>query len=250
MRLIIILTLVALFFSTGVYSAEPSFTDREAKAFIEKLWSNIPWIVFLGPMSVVEDRTLGVSMSLTDPSDVRISESYYKTYLQTEEKIGIIKISVVKDFESRDGDWGDHMARTLGGLKRKILVEKTDVGAALAKKEGLEQTFTAFAGFPKLVLRTSGTVTVDKIVKNEGKQIGIDNYRVIMAGYTEEWSPEYKHRQESVTGKKLSEKRKTIMLIKFDPFSSKWKLVTFDVANRGEDFSTNYVSRALSMIEK
>lgn len=237
---------MALFFSTGVYSAEPSLTDKEAKAFIEKLWSNNPWIIWLGHMNVVDDKSLGVSITLTDPTNVKITENYYKTYLQAEEKIGIIKISVVQNYDLRKGDWGDWMAQTLGGLKRKIFVEKTDVGVALAKKGGLEQTFTGFAEFPKLVLRVSGTVTVDKIVKNEARQVGIDNYRIIMANYTEEWSPEYKRAQELI-GRKLSEKRKTIMLIKFDPFSSTWKNVAFDVANRDEDFSTNYVSRVLGV---
>lgn len=58
MRLII-LTLVALFFSTGAYSAEPSLTDKEAKAFIEKLWGISADVIKLGSMTVVDDESLG-----------------------------------------------------------------------------------------------------------------------------------------------------------------------------------------------
>jgi hypothetical protein len=89
MRLIIILTLVALFFSTGTYSAEPSLTDKEAKAFIEKLWSTSAIIIKLGSVIVVAEEP--------DITKNRIPEELYKTY-QAYEKIGIIKISVVKNY--------------------------------------------------------------------------------------------------------------------------------------------------------
>lgn len=85
---------------------------------------------------------------------------------------------------------------------------------------------------------------MDEIVKNEARQKGIDNYRIIMATYTVKWTPEFKDAMEMI-GRKLSEKRKVTMLIKFDPFSSAWKNVAIDLANRDEDFSTNNVSRAL-----
>jgi len=241
MRLIIILTLVALFFSTGAYSAEPSFTDKEAKAFIEKLWSNFREIIKLGSMTVVADESLG-GLGMSYPEN-KMTQNFYKIY-QAYEKLGIIKISIVKRYDPGKGGWGDWIAYTTGGLRQKIFIEKTDLGEALAKRGGFPQTFGEDKDVDVLVIRQYISVKVDEIVKNEARQKGIDNYRIIMATLNTEWTPEYKRVVEMI-GRKLSEKRKVIMLIKFDPFSSTWKMVTFDVANRDEDFTTNHVSSAL-----
>jgi len=229
MRLIIMLTLLPLFLSTTIFSAEVGLTDKEAKAFIENLWSTSHFAIKLGSMTVVAKNT--------DIAKNRISEEVYKA-LQAYEKVGIIKISVVKSSQDLlKGDWNDHLAYNLGGVRGQIVITKTDAGETLAKKGGLPQK----DGW--LVIR-QGIFRVDEIIKNEARRKGIDNYRIIMATYTAEWTPELKRAQE-MRGKQLSEKRKVIMLIKFDPFSSTWKDVAHDLANTDEDFTTNNVSRAL-----
>jgi hypothetical protein len=232
MRLIIIFTLVALFFNTVAFSAEPGFTNKEAKAFIEKLWNTDSFSIKLGSITVVDRRIAGEPKI----AENRISEELYETY-QTWKKLGIFRISIVKTYGSSGSD-SDMFAHSLGGLRKEILIEKTDLGETLVKRDGLPQK----DGW--LVMKT-GIYRVDEIVKNEARQKGADSYRIIMATYTAECTPEFKRAMEMI-GRKISEKRKVIMLIKFDPFSSTWKNVTYDIANRDEDFSTNYVSRALA----
>jgi hypothetical protein len=124
MRLIIMLTLVFLFFSTATFSAEPSLADKEAKAFIEKLWSTSGLSIKLGSITVVA-REPNIAKN-------RILEELYKIY-QAFEKLGIIRISIVKTL--REGDIDD----AIGGLIKEIFVEKTDAGETLAKRGGLPQ---------------------------------------------------------------------------------------------------------------
>ena len=223
MRLIIILTLLPLFLSTTTFSAEPTLTDEEARAFIEKLWSTSPFAIKLGSMTVVGGFAELAGDFNTAQNE--ISGAGYKT-LQAYEKVGIIKISA-----SKTEVW-------LGRQITKIFVTKTDAGEELAKKGGLPQK----DGW--LIMRLFNVVRVDEIIKNEARRKGIDDYRIIMANYTAELTPEYRRAWEML-GKKLSEKRKVIMLIKFDPFSSTWKHAVSDLANRDENFSTNYVSTVL-----
>ncbi len=222
MKLIIILTLVALFFDTPTFSAEPGLTDKESKAFIENLWSTSAFAIKLGSMTVVG----GFAELAGDINTAKneISGEHYKI-LQAYEKVGIIKISA-----SKTEVW-------LGRQITKIFVTKTDAGEELVKKGGLPQK----DGW--LIMR-QGIFRVDEIIKNEARRKGIDDYRIIMANYTAEWTPECIRALEMV-GRKLSEKRKVIMLIKFDPFSSTWKHAGSDLANRDENFSTNYVSTVL-----
>lgn len=228
MRLIIIPTLLVFFFATVTFSAEPSLTDKEAKAFLEKLWSTAGVLIKLGSISVVASET--------NIAKNRISEENYKMY-QAFGKLGIIRISIVKEYLDEKSDVNDFIAAAAGSMRKEIFVEKTNAGETLAKRGGLQQK----DGW--LVIK-AGIYRVDEIVKNEARQKGVDNYRIIMATYTAKWTPEFKDAME-MTGLKLSEKRKMAMLIKFDPFSSTWKNVAIDLANREEDFSTNNVSRAL-----
>jgi hypothetical protein len=49
------------------------------------------------------------------------------------------------------------------------------------------------------------------------------------------------------TGQPLSENRKGIALLKHDPFSSKWIVVSGDVADADKDFTTANVANALAV---
>ena len=66
-----------------------------------------------------------------------------------------------------------------------------------------------------------------------------------MATYDAQLSPECKAFWEFM-GQKVDEKRKVIVLLKFDPFESKWKQDAADYDNANEEFKTNNVARALA----
>lgn len=229
MRLIIILTLLLLFFSTTTFSAEPGFTDKQAKALIEEKVFGYPVMLHFTafPIALGSLKVIGGFAEIARDFDYAKNEipgKLYKMY-QAWEKVGIIKI-----LESQP-------KLNLGRQITEIFVTPTDAGEKLAKKGGLPQREG------QLLIR-QGTFRVDEILKNEARQKGIYNYRIIMATYTAEWTPESKKFIE-ITEQKLSEKRKIIMLIRFDPFSSTWKIYALDDANKDEDFTTNKVSNAL-----
>jgi len=78
-------------------------------------------------------------------------------------------------------------------------------------------------------------------VKNEPRQVGADDYRVVMATFTMEQIPEIKQVNE-IMGTPYSKNQKAIILLKFDSFKSEWIIVAFDTANQNAEFKTNNVS--------
>jgi len=83
--------------------------------------------------------------------------------------------------------------------------------------------------------------------KNRGKlkrKKGVDEYRLVLVAYDCQWNLLLKQHAQ-ITGRPLSEKRKSIVLYKWDPFSGKWKRVAHDYANADEEFKTNNTADAL-----
>jgi hypothetical protein len=65
-----------------------------------------------------------------------------------------------------------------------------------------------------------------------------------MVTYIAKWSKEYAQFGE-VRGHPMYENRKAIVLLKWNPFRSKWNVVKYDVAEQNKDFKTNYVVKEL-----
>lgn len=223
------------FFSPAM--AGTDLSDKEAKAWLDNEMNNHPYQIKLGVFELISD----LNPDACNQPGNRVCSEHYRV-CKVLEKVGLIKISQYLNYEQlgkRGKDfWAQRMYLDGNSIVGEFTVVKTDTGEALAKKGGFPQK----DGY--LVLR-QGTFRVDKIIRNELKQEGIDYYRILMATYTAAWTPELKQFNE-IRGNKLSEKRKVMLLIKYDSFSATWKGVAADLANQDEDFKTNNVQKQLA----
>jgi len=212
--------------------AAPSMSDGEAKKLIEKDWNSSSFVVLpLGTFKVVRE---GFS------NEVGFISNNAHESLIAWAKAGVVSINYDQEFENfKKGkttggyrwDWYNEM--TSRGLSAIITVTPTSTGAQLIDKEN-----------PKRIKFLQGNFIVTNVVKNEARKKGVDDYRLVMVAYTAQWNKLLKQYSQ-IIGKPLAEKRKAIVLFKWDPFSSKWKRVANDVANANEEFKTRKTADAL-----
>src|SRR5438132_5675910 len=202
-----LLVLIICLLTGGLAFAAPELSDTQAKQLLEKLWDNDSFHIPLGSFDVWLVETTG---------RIDLHGKAYQVY-QAYAKAGIIVIQedqCLRDVKTkpRDALLLDTLAglkevcinymNTTGGAVGKMIVEKTPKGEELAQKGGLPQQPD------RLIIRT-GTLRVDKIVKNEARRKGADNYRLIIVAYKAQWTPEYKQYM-AIWGNSLSEDRKAI----------------------------------------
>jgi hypothetical protein len=173
-----------------------------------------------------------------------LSASTYRQYQQFE-KVGIIAIDNDKQFEDHMSgkafSWKLFNEQAQQSVRNKIKVRATPRGYALAKDGGLPQR----DGWLKI---KEGVIRIQRIVKNEPRTSGVDDYRVIMATFTEQWFPEVRRVVELATGHAPGDARKVTVLLKFDPFASQWRGIAAEFADINDDFTTHNVPGALQKL--
>lgn len=216
--LLFVLLLTALSSST-VYAAPPTLSNSEASSLIETDFNKYKITIPLGEYNVSSPH---VSDNVLWSSKTRImSPNFFKRLLLYKEA-GLISITqreanIAKKTENKSID-----------------IAPTNIGRQLAFQED------------KIAIRMRLLeVKVDSIVKNESKQKGAFDYRLVMATYKNIASKDGKQAFEKITNDTLHDKCKLIALFKYDPFSSSWSLITYDMAPLNGDFNTNNVSREL-----
>lgn len=227
---LLLLLSATLAFGTPLAFGEPSMSDGQAKSLVE---TSLHTRAVFGPMQgdydVVSERQ--------NWREGRISEGTYKNVIALS-KTGLLSVALdsrYEDFKKGKGFGLDQwMQLTTQNVIAKISISPTPEGQKLALP-GDE---------PNSLYLPTASHTVTSVVKNEGKQKGVDDYRLIMVAYTKNYHPLYKqfagHR-----GLALNSSRKAIVLFKWDPFASKWVLVAVDDAASDENFTTSNVATRL-----
>jgi hypothetical protein len=233
-KTVIVICLALLLMSRATLAAL-ELKDSEVKQILEKIWNSGCDSIKLGTFDIIDDM-FGTTMNLESG---KMSVTQFKFY-QAYAKVGVISIQDEKSFQDhmsgRGFNWA-YFQQQSGGLRGKIVVNKTPKGEELSKKSGFQREGWLYV--------KEGNHRIDKVVKNEARQKGADDYRLAMVSYTVDFTPEFKQVQ-AILGKHFSEKLKIIVLLKFDPFKSEWVRVAWDIANQDEDFKTNNVSSTLS----
>lgn len=243
MRLKILTLWILLAGSTVSFGADLS--DASAKHFLEDFFNKHDIAIIGGPVTVVTDDF---------PRDVRNSRiptaefNQYKAW----EKLGILHIETAQDLTGKFAGWKDWNALTQEGVRTRVYVTATEKGWLFISwpNKGLDANWAKELA-AKLskeqrssLTTTTGVKRVTRIVRNEQKKTGADEYRVVMGLYSAQWRPEVvQHRL--LLGTKLAEKRKFIVLLKHDPFASTWKAIAADHANENEEFHSKNVDSTL-----
>lgn len=235
------LVLVVCLLSVVSALAATELTDSQAKDLIETFMiSTSEYSIRLGPLTIVGGM-MGMGAS-PNPQQGSISADQYKTY-KAFERLGLISIEEDRGFRDHKSgkkfSWGDYNQQ-FSGVIDKIVVRDTSKGKDIAQQGGLPQK----NGW--LTIK-QGMFYVEGIVRNEALRRGTYDYRLTMATYVARWTPEYKQAVE-MSGRRILDERKAMLLFKYDPFDSKWVIVASDYANRSEEFTTDNVSRAISKL--
>ena len=209
--------------------AGPALSDSEARSIVEDGWKNLVLTISIGRFAVVSGNA--------DTAKGTVSSNGYNALVNWQ-KVGLVTVledQQYKDFRSGKGfSWDQWNQLTQEGVQKKIVVTATERG-----RQYLTASPTERLQIPQ------GKFTVTKIVKNEERRKGVDDYRLIMLAYDAAWSQELRA-YSSASGTQLAEKRKAVILLKYDPFESKWKRIATDLANANEEFKSNNVTRALA----
>lgn len=216
----------------------PSLSDADAKKVIQTRWKTSAIELKLGPLDAF-GGFYGNTIK-TDLSKGVLSEATYRWY-QAFAKVGLISITDTMPQLPNAG--------VPEGQIAKILVRETAAGDQLARTSGLPQR----EGW---LIISEGKFQIDTIIRNEPRQKGVDDYRVIMLTYSAQWTPEVKRAREIVVtlikGAKagVAEKRKAIVLLKYDPFKAAWIQIASDLADQDKDFDSKNVENALGVQAK
>jgi hypothetical protein len=211
--------------------AGPALSDSEARAIYEDHYKD--WVTYLdlGEFAVVSGKA--------DIAKRTVSPGTYENMVNWE-KVGLVEVledEEYKNFRSGKGGWSvtQWMQLTQEDVQKKIAVTVTERGKQYLHGDGDLKT--------KLRI-PMGKLTVTKIVKNEERRKGVDDYRVIMMTYDSAWSPVYMEYLLASGRKSLGSR--VIALFQFDPFESKWKLKMMDIAGANGVFSSDGVGRYLA----
>lgn len=225
------LALFAVLCAGSTYAA-PTLTDGEARAFLEARWRDDVAVAPIGKFTVVSEGQADVSKG-------KLTQATYVA-LQAWAKAGVVSLVADQQYENykrgQGFTWDQFHQQTQQGIVAKIAVAPTELGRQYLKS-------TTGSGLPYLSI-PMGRFLVTKVVKNEERKKGVDDYRLVMVSYNAEYNPVYKHYLD-VLGPPQSNSKKAIVLLKWDAFENKWKRVASDLANSNEEFATSFVARAI-----
>ena len=153
-------------------------------------------------------------------------------------KMGLIKIIIDRNYDrymkGKGFSWGYFMEQLDRNVIKKITLIPTEKGEKYIISEN-----------NNILSIPMGKFKVTKVLENKKKEKGVEIYRLIMIKYDVIWSEIYRDYCKLIK-KDLSEKRKAIVLLKWDSFESIWQMIVYDIADDNEEFRTNHVGKYLS----
>lgn len=237
-RLVVLLVLALM---GSALAQSPSLDNSSAKRLLEKEWRNRINLLPYGPGTII-------SGPVGPPNDIcgsiKFSRQGFAPILAAEQAgLFVIKVDQMFDRFRRDRSyyWDQLLEQTLYGAEIKVVIELSAQGVATDKET------PASDRKPNCLRLPLGTMTVDNILRNEPQRRGLNELRVIYFTYTDINNPVYigyaRARGIDIAS---TNKRKAIVLLKFDPFTEAWGMIAGDSADATEEFQTNFVEKGLA----
>ncbi len=235
------LAALAILLLLGCSSRNAPSGDSEVRAAIESMFNEPDVGVGIG------DIGFGTGRSDIRKSQDQLSELPIYRALAAK---GLISIANERDLTSNFGGWGDWFALTQDGIKRTATVSIEDENLKQlppCKAEGGNVNCRVrFDGVDQLWLRI-GKSKIQDIVANDSVLIGATRYRVVMGTHTYEVPPDLQAAMDSARGA-MGRERRFKVLLEYDPFVKRFKLVALDLAERSKDFSSSSVDDLLAQL--
>lgn len=222
----------ALFFvAMCTAHAAPSLSDGEALQLLTNPPSRLisGYAVFTGTFKVTDNG---------DAVKRLLSKTTLKEY-QKLQKSGLVTIEFDSKYENyKKGDdfsWGQFLDQTQNRTAAIVTVNVTDKAKQYKIGEYEGSQFMA----PHTTLRLA-TMSDVSIKKNEARQIGADDYRLLVITSTFDFEPELAAGNRwGFSGK---HKMKSMRLLKYDPAKGEWKHVAADTAPLDAEYTTSAVN--------
>lgn len=226
----ILLLLISFVFtvSNTVYAAPLS--DSEAAMIMTKFFNSSFFLLPIGEFNVIGGvrKSVGVKDNWQNRE---ITEDTLKGYKIWESE-GIV---TVKKLEYDKGSFKEMEDLTMGVIM-KVKITPTAKGLSLQKpmesKEAPRNSSLLY--FPP------GQISIKKIVRNEERKLGVNEYRIVMYTCHKDYWPVNKSILVK-KGESISEEKKGIALFKYDAFKASWNIVSTDAADLNEEFKTSHV---------
>ena len=231
MRIIIAVFVVSLAAATAICSssrAEPTateLTDADAARIVGDLLNQqSSETVLLGNIAVYTNTA-------PIPSGNNITSSQYLRY-KIWESIGVIDIFTKSGSSPGPFPWADWQSPR-GNILERIMVTPTSKTTDYGFYLGTTLTITLAIS------------TVDDLIKNEERVIGVHTYRILMGTYVSSWTPAFLNFCRANNACASAEKGKFIVLVKLNEFTQRWNIVAWDVADFNHEFTTRNVDQQL-----
>lgn len=217
-----------LFVAMCTAHAAPSLSDGEALQLLTNPPSRLisGYTVFTGTFKVVDTQ---------EPAKRLLSKVTLAEY-QKLQKTGLVTVEFDSKYENykkgNDFSWGQFLDQTQNRTAAIVTVNVTDKAQALKILSG-----NTPAPFTMLRLATMSDVSIKK---NEARQIGADDYRLLVITSTFDFEPELAAGNRwGFSGK---HKMKSMRLLKYDPAKGEWKHVAADTAPLDAEYTTSAVN--------
>ena len=89
----------------------------------------------------------------------------------------------------------------------------------------------------------------DNVVKKEERVMGVSKYNILMVTYTAEWTSTFRKFCQVNSACTLVDKGKFKVLLKFDEFTDRWNIVTWDSADMDHEFATQNVDQQVRSLQ-
>jgi len=170
-----------------------------------------------------------------EPAKRLLSKATLEEY-QKLQKNGLLTIEFDAKYENykkgNDFSWGQFLDQTQNRTAAIVTVNVTDKAQGLKFRSG-----DTPAPFTQLRLATMSDVSIKK---NEARQMGADDYRLLVITSTLDFEPELAPGNRwGFSGK---HKMKSMRLLKYDPAKSEWKHVATDMAPLDAEYTTSAVN--------
>lgn len=232
---LIFLIINAFFFISMSNLVAATLSDNEAKKFLEEMWNKQGQGFVFGNFTIEKKG---------NPVDIKNRKMRRDIYLEhvAAEKMGFIKIEHInKPSIDSDSPWSmdkiNHPGNPFEERVENINISPTQKGLDICKKSGMPQ-FDNFMQFKK------GTIFISEVVKNEIIKNKLDVYRILMVKSKSDLTEVYKDFLK-LSNRHVMEERKHAILLKYDFFENKWKIIAVDNANLNEDLKMKNVEAAL-----
>ena len=225
----------AVFLSAFVLIGSSSVFQSETKQMttvINDYWAKLPPVVLpVGQLEVIGEQAVQFGGTKVEPAKGQILSGTLPLY-QALEKDGAVKITNNQDITSnRNFSWKNFYDLSHRDVKRKRTIVKVSNDAKLKCSKKTQKSI----GRSEVICISQGSGSVEEIVKSEKFNVGTDQYWFLAGNHAWHWSDRLKKLRQA-TAASIEEKRKFMVIAKYDAFSKKWSIEMNDTCSRSESF--------------